>query len=65
MSGDQERTIKIRAAILRKKLLRGVPPDSTLFTIINNLSDQDLIDRDDAAQRERCAWIASKKKQKD
>jgi hypothetical protein len=55
-----ERTIKLRAGILRAKLLRGVKPGSTMFQIVNELSDATLCEKDDAAAREKAAWASSK-----
>jgi hypothetical protein len=60
-----ERTIQMRAAMLRKKLLRGVPPHSTMAAMINDLTDAELCDRDDESAKEKVAWASNKKNKED
>jgi hypothetical protein len=62
MSENFERTMKIRASLLRKKLLRGAPPNSAMAQMVQRLSDEELCKRDDEHTRNKIAWLATKNK---
>jgi hypothetical protein len=59
-SNANDRTIRLRAAHLRSKLLKGVPPDSTVRDIIARMSNEELIRRDDEATAAKVARLAKK-----
>jgi hypothetical protein len=62
MNDIKGRTFKIRAALLRKKLLCGAPPDSAMAKMVQRLSDEELCKRDDEHTRNKIAWLATKNK---
>ncbi len=57
-----DRANKLHASMIREKLLRGVPPDSTVRDIVANMSDEELIRKEDEADALKVARLSERAK---
>lgn len=61
---ESDRTNKLRAGLIRDRLLRGVPPESALREIVLSMSDDELIRRENEETARRITLITEKRRKR-